>query len=129
MLVPEANRAFAAESLGCDLDWLAGMQDGKVHDHAGFVVEGVPAAHEELDTDAGGRHRFMGYVAHCGEWTVYHSGDTMLFEGMEERLAGLGVDIALLPINGRAPERRVAGNLRGDEAARLARAIGARAVI
>ena len=49
--------------------------------------------------------------------------------GMEERLSGLGIDIALLPINGRAPERRVAGNLFGEEAARLAQAIGARVVI
>jgi L-ascorbate metabolism protein UlaG (beta-lactamase superfamily) len=39
------------------------------------------------------------------------------------------VDVALLPINGRAPERRVAGNLDGPEAARLARAIGARQVV
>ena len=129
LLVPEANRAFAAERLDCDPDWLAGMEDGKVHDYAGFAVEGVPAAHEALETDAAGRHKFMGYVARCGEWTVYHSGDTMLYEGMEVRLAGMGVDIALLPINGRAAARRVAGNLWGDEAARLARAIGARAVI
>jgi L-ascorbate metabolism protein UlaG (beta-lactamase superfamily) len=68
-------------------------------------------------------------VARCGEWTVYHSGDTMRYEGMEERLAGLGIDIALLPINGRAPERRVAGNLFGAEAAQLAKTIGARTVI
>ena len=129
LLVPEANRVFAAERLGCDPDWLAGMEDGKVHEHAGVSVEGVPAAHEELETDAAGRHKFMGYIARCGEWTVYHSGDTMHYEGMEERLVGMGVDIALLPINGRVPERRVAGNLWGDEAARLSGAIGARTVI
>jgi L-ascorbate metabolism protein UlaG (beta-lactamase superfamily) len=35
----------------------------------------------------------------------------------------------LLPINGRAAERRVAGNLWGREAARLAHDIGARIVI
>ena len=35
----------------------------------------------------------------------------------------------MLPINGRAPERRVAGNLHGREAARLAKDIGARMVI
>ena len=37
--------------------------------------------------------------------------------------------VALLPINGSAPERRVAGNLNGVEAATLAHAIGARMVI
>ncbi|HVP46958.1 MAG TPA: hypothetical protein VMT32_10250, partial [Bryobacteraceae bacterium] len=33
------------------------------------------------------------------------------------------------PINGRAPERRVAGNLSGPEAARLAKAMAAQMVI
>jgi L-ascorbate metabolism protein UlaG (beta-lactamase superfamily) len=129
LLVPEANRAFAAERLACDPAWLVGMVDGGHYEVAGFAVEGVPAAHEELEIDAEARHKFMGYVARCGEWTIYHSGDTMAYEGMEERLSGLGIDIALLPINGRAPERRVAGNLFGEEAARLAQAIGAHVVI
>lgn len=129
LLVPEANLAFAAERLGCDPDWLIGMDEGTRCEFAGFAIEGVPAAHEELETDGEGRHKFLGYVVRCGKWTVYHSGDTMRYEGMEERLAGLGIDIALLPINGRAPERRVAGNLSGPEAAQLARAIGARMVV
>jgi L-ascorbate metabolism protein UlaG (beta-lactamase superfamily) len=39
------------------------------------------------------------------------------------------VDVALLPINGHAPERRVAGNLDGRDAAFLANDIGAKVVI
>jgi L-ascorbate metabolism protein UlaG (beta-lactamase superfamily) len=46
-----------------------------------------------------------------------------------ERLRPFAVDLALLPINGRAPERRVPGNFTGPEAARLAHAIGARLVV
>ena len=129
VLVPEANRDFAAERLGCDRSILVGMDDGICSEYAGFAVEGVPAAHEELETDAKGRHHYLGYVARCGTWTIYHSGDTMRFPGMEQRLQGLGIDIALLPINGRAPERRVAGNLNGPEAADLARSIGAQIAI
>ena len=48
---------------------------------------------------------------------------------MVERLQEFKIDIALLPINGRAPERRVSGNLWGTEAATLASKIGARMVI
>jgi L-ascorbate metabolism protein UlaG (beta-lactamase superfamily) len=48
---------------------------------------------------------------------------------MEELLRPFRVDLALLPINGRGPERRVAGNLWGREAAALARDIGGRMVI
>ena len=46
------------------------------------------------------------------------------------RLAGgRPIDVALLPINGRRPERRVPGNFWGDEAAHFAHAIGARLVV
>ena len=45
------------------------------------------------------------------------------------RVRPFAVDVALLPINGRAPERRVAGNLDGPEAARLARDVGARLAV
>jgi L-ascorbate metabolism protein UlaG (beta-lactamase superfamily) len=48
---------------------------------------------------------------------------------MAERLLPFGIHIALLPINGRAPERRVPGNLSGSEAAQLAKDIAARLVI
>jgi L-ascorbate metabolism protein UlaG (beta-lactamase superfamily) len=40
---------------------------------------------------------------------------------MADRLRPFKIDVALLPINGRLPERRVAGNLWGREAAELAR--------
>jgi len=71
----------------------------------------------------------MGYVVKAGPWTIYHSGDTVLFEGMVEGLKHFSIDIALLPINGHAPERRVAGNLDEIEAARLAKEINAGLVI
>jgi L-ascorbate metabolism protein UlaG (beta-lactamase superfamily) len=48
---------------------------------------------------------------------------------MVEHLRPYNIDVALLPINGRAPERRVAGNLSGAEAARLAKDVGAKVVI
>ena len=48
---------------------------------------------------------------------------------MHERLARWKIDLAILPINGRSPERRVAGNLWGREAAQLAFDVGAELVI
>ena len=39
------------------------------------------------------------------------------------------IDIALLPINGDRPERRVAGNLNGKDTAQLAKDINAKLVI
>jgi len=70
-----------------------------------------------------------GHVVRVGGLAVYHAGDCQPFDGQAEILRPLGVDVALLPINGRAPERRVPGNFWGDEAVRLAHAIGARVAI
>ncbi len=129
LVIPEANRAFVAERLHCDADWPIGLDDGKSCELGPFKITGVPAAHEAIDLDDAGRHRYLGYVLNAGPWTIYHSGDTVRFDGMVERLKPFEIDIAILPINGSAPERRVAGNLNGPEAANLALDIGARIVI
>jgi L-ascorbate metabolism protein UlaG (beta-lactamase superfamily) len=129
LVVPEANRTFAASRLAVDASRLTGLEAGTTIQVAGFSIHAVPAAHEALDVDEEGRHRFLGYVVRCGPWTIYHSGDTVRYDGLAERLVPWNVDVALLPINGRDPARGVAGNLSGPEAAALARDIGARHVV
>lgn len=129
MIVPAANRAFAAERLGRPVESLVGLNDGESTTVGPFEIHAVPAAHDELEQDEHGRHKFLGYVVRCDAGAVYHSGDTRLYDGMAERLRPFRVSVALLPINGHAPERRVAGNLTGREAAELAHAIGARLAI
>jgi L-ascorbate metabolism protein UlaG (beta-lactamase superfamily) len=71
----------------------------------------------------------MGYVVQFGNFAVYHSGDTLWFDGLEKILKPFKVDVAFLPINGNDPSRGVAGNLNASEAARLGKEIGARLVI
>jgi len=129
LLVPAANRMFAAERLCIDPDQLEAIDAGRSIALGQFELHAVPAAHEELAKDDLGQHQYVGYVAQLGPWTIYHSGDTIPYDGMQEILQQWTIDVALLPINGRRPERRVAGNLWGREAARLAKAIGAHTVI
>lgn len=137
---PEANRVTVRERSGLPDDRILGFDVPAVPGPAAlpsavalegtpFALTPVPAAHETLERDARGRLIYLGFVLHAGPFRIYHSGDTLLFEGMEALLRPMQVDLALLPINGRAPERRVAGNLRGGEAARLAHDIGARLVV
>jgi L-ascorbate metabolism protein UlaG (beta-lactamase superfamily) len=71
----------------------------------------------------------MGYVIEFGEYKIYHSGDTLWFAEMVDLLQPYKVDVALLPVNGNKPERKVAGNLDGREAATLGKAINAGCVI
>lgn len=129
LVVPEANRAFVAERLKLDLAVPIGVDDGTSVELSGITFSGIASAHEALDRDERGRARYLGYVLQFGGWSVYHSGDTVRYEGMAEKLRPFKIDVALLPINGRAPERRIPGNLFGREAAQLAKDIGAKLVI
>jgi len=129
IVVPAANRLFASERLQVDPQRLLTIDDGTSVEIGEFRLTGVPAAHETVERDEQGRLVFLGFVARFGRWSVYHSGDTILYDGMVERLQDFNIDVALLPINGRLPERRVAGNLWGREAAMLAKQIGVRCVV
>jgi L-ascorbate metabolism protein UlaG (beta-lactamase superfamily) len=128
-VIPEANRDFVASRTGREPDFPLGLNDGGKVEVKGLTFHGVPAAHNDLERDDKGRCRFMGYVVQFGEFSVYHSGDTLWFEGLEKIVEPFHVDVALLPINGNDPSRGVAGNLNAKEAARLGKAIGARYVI
>lgn len=120
LVLPAANLDFAAQRLGEALrPRLVPVAENARVEVGRFTLEAVPAAHEELSPG------YAGFVVTVGPFKIYHSGDTVLFPGMSGRLRPFTVDLALLPINGRAPERRVAGNLDGVEAAVLAYAIGA----
>jgi L-ascorbate metabolism protein UlaG (beta-lactamase superfamily) len=111
LVCPTANRALATERLG--------VEPGVCLDHddtatmSGFELQAVPAAHPELAPE------YAGYLVRCGGLRIYHSGDSVVYPGMAERLRGSAVNLALLPINGRL------GNMDGADAARLARAIRA----
>jgi L-ascorbate metabolism protein UlaG (beta-lactamase superfamily) len=71
----------------------------------------------------------MGYVIEFGTYKIYHSGDTLWFDEMVDLLKPFAVDVAILPINGNDPSRKVAGNLNCEEAGMLGKAIGAKLVI
>lgn len=129
VVVPAANQDFAANRLGVDPTRLRVIDAGQELVSGPFHLRAVPAAHETVERDEHGRCKFIGLVANFGTWTIYHSGDTMLYDGMVDSLKPFSIDLAILPINGRAPERRVSGNLWGREAAELAKAIGARHVV
>jgi L-ascorbate metabolism protein UlaG (beta-lactamase superfamily) len=128
-IIPEANRAFIANRVKCDLTFPIGLSDGESVEVEGFKIYGVPAAHNAIERDENGKIKYMGFIAEFGNYKVYHSGDTLWYEGIVEILAPYKVDIAFLPINGNKPERRVAGNLSFEEAARLGKEIGAKLTI
>lgn len=101
------------------------LDDGQSTIIDGWWISAVAAAHNEVERDEEGRCKFLGYVVQRAGFSVYHSGDTLWHPGLVGSLLPFQCDVALVPINGSKPERRVAGNLNGTEAAALAKAIGA----
>jgi L-ascorbate metabolism protein UlaG (beta-lactamase superfamily) len=128
-IIPKANCAFVCERLKCKNDFSIGLNDLQSIDIEPFTITGVPAAHNSIERDDAGNLKFMGFIVAFGNYKVYHSGDTLWYDGIVETLKPFQVDIAFLPINGNKPERRVAGNLSYEEAARLGKEIGAKLTI
>jgi L-ascorbate metabolism protein UlaG (beta-lactamase superfamily) len=129
LILPEANIEFARQRLaGADITMI-GLDSGASVDVDEFRFTGVPAAHNEVDRDNRGRCLYLGFIVGFGPWAIYHSGDTMWHGELERILRVHSPDVVLLPINGHKPERGVAGNLSGLEAATLARACRARLVV
>ncbi len=132
LVVPRANVGFVLERLGpatAVKERLVPVDAGEAVRISGVEFTGIPSAHNEVETDAEGHCRFLGYVTRVNRFCIYHSGDTMMHPGLESALKRFSLDLVLLPINGNKPERKVAGNMDGVEAARLAKALSARLVI
>lgn len=128
-IIPEANRDFIAERVKCSKNFPVGLNDGNQVRIGDFTFHGIPAKHNEIERDEKGNCRFMGYIIEFGKWKIYHSGDTLWFDNMVNILKPFSVDLALLPINGNDPARKVAGNLNCKEAAQLGKFIRAKCIV
>lgn len=128
-IIPEANMSFVAERVKCERNFPVGLNDRQSVTVNEFTFYGIPAKHNEIERDENGNCKYMGYVIEFDKYKIYHSGDTLWFDKMVNLLKPYSVDIAILPINGNDPARKVAGNLNTKEAAELGKAIGAKYVI
>ncbi len=77
-------------------------------------------------------YRYLGYILEIAGVRIYHAGDTVIYDGLVERLRELEIDIAFLPINGRSyfrEQRDIVGNMDEREAADLAAAAGVKLLV
>ncbi len=128
LVAPRAMRQQAVARSGLPEEALV-LADAaeKLDPLTGLSIMPTRAAHETLETDDDGNHLFLGYVIDAGSVRLWHSGDGICFDGLEEDVRSLKPDIALLPVNGRRPElsdNGVPGNFTLLEAVALSRAIG-----
>lgn len=124
-VVPAARAEIAAARIGPAARLLTVDAGDTITPLAGLTLTVLPAAHETRERDALGRHVFLGYGIRTDTLCLYHSGDTIPFDGLVPALRALAPDIALLPVNGRDAARLAAGipgNFTLDEAVATARA-------
>src|SRR5262249_50247080 len=96
-------------------------------DVAGGTLSAIKAKHEFFEEDPRLGFPYLGYVVALNGVTFYHSGDTVVYDGMLPTLQAWRLDVAFLPINGRDAERyrrHVIGNMTFQEAVVLAGELG-----
>lgn len=118
-----------AIGLGISADRLVGLNAGEALSRTSFHVRAIPSAHEGLDTDERGRHLYLGFVVEVDGLRLYHSGDSLAYDGLVDQLGPQPFDVLFLPINGRDPARGVAGNMSAAEAVDLACRVKPRFVV
>lgn len=131
VLVPRSEKLKAVER-GVPEDRMHVIEAGERLTIDGLTFTATSAAHEDIRRDENGDHLFLGYVVEADGLRIWHSGDTIPFDGLPDRLAPMKIDLALLPVNGRDAERAsngVPGNLTIEEALELVETIGARSLI
>lgn len=131
LLLPKSLADYAF-SLGLDRGRLIPADAGEEHEWNGIRIRPIPSAHESLDWTEKAGYPYLGFLIHFGPITVYHSGDTIPYEGLGETLRLAQVDLAFLPINGRDERRKalgVPGNMTIEEAVELCEAAKPKVVI
>jgi L-ascorbate metabolism protein UlaG (beta-lactamase superfamily) len=133
LLAPEATRDLALDLTGIAPERFIGIDAGETFSPApGIVITATRGAHETLDRDANGKHVFLGYVISGPDGAIWHSGDSIPFDGLVEEVKALKPDIALTPVNGRRPDlaaNNIVGNFKATEAIDIAGKVGCASLI
>ncbi|MHA6483546.1 MBL fold metallo-hydrolase [Paenibacillus sp. strain BS8-2] len=134
-VVPRAHLSLM-QDWGFSDDQLIGISHEEIlhlgEDESGITLRAHAAKHEEFELDEAGEHLYLSYVVEFGGLKLLHAGDTIGFVELEDWLKPQGIDIALLPINGRDYTRKrkgIVGNMNYREAADLSAAIGAKLTV
>ena len=124
------GNATAPAVCGYGAENVAGPVDGESLTFDGITVTPIPAAHETIERDVRGNPTACGFIFDFGGVRVYHSGDSLVYDGLSEKVDG--ADVMLLPVNGNGHFRRaddIVGNMDAYDAARLASLCRARLLV
>jgi L-ascorbate metabolism protein UlaG (beta-lactamase superfamily) len=132
-----------ATALGISAERVLGTQPGEVVHLGATTLFSVPACHglkappaiygfDFVERDGKNLYRYLGYILEIEGVRIYHAGDTVIYDGLVERLREQEIDVAFLPINGRnyfREQKDIVGNMDEREAADLAAAAGVKVLV
>jgi len=130
-------RVFLPEPAAAQVNGILPLEPVRPGDsmRLGSLEVGVVACTHGLEVADGyseGGGRFLGYVVRGAGPVILHGGDTIVTTSLVADLEVMGIEVALLPINGRdwfREDSGLVGNLDYREAVGLAIRIGARVLI
>lgn len=133
-VVPKLLINNLSDDLNIPKNRFIGLDDGISFSEKDLKITGIPSAHEFLDQDPeSGSYPYLGYVLEGNGCTIYHSGDTCIYEGMYSKLRKWPkFDVIFIPINGRDGKRyseNCIGNITYQEAVDLAGSIKPKLVV
>ena len=133
IVVPRAEKEHVIKTLGINEKRVIFINaDESIRLNDCIQIEAVPSAHEELQMDEQGNHRYLGYIIRFDDIVLYHSGDCIPYVSLPHELKTRGIDIALLPVNGRDEFRAskgVPGNFTFEEDVTLCEQAGVSTMI
>lgn len=94
---------------GVDASRLIPTDADRALEWEGIGLLPIPSAHEQLERDDQGNHLYLGFIIELAGVRLYHSGDTVPYAGLIQRLVAQPLDLAFLPINGRDAARHALG--------------------
>lgn len=124
------GRAIAGKLRTYGAERVVALPCGEKHALRSMAVTVIPAAHEEVHLSPDGEPMECGFILELGDLRIYHSGDSLVYKGLAERVAG--AHVMLLPVNGNGYFRRsedIVGNMDAYDAANLAHRCGARLLV
>lgn len=124
-IVPKLLIDELSNNLNISKSRFIGLDDGLSIIENNVKISAIPASHEFLDQDTiSGYYPYLGYIIEGNGCTVYHSGDTCIYEGIYSKLNQWNnFDVMFLPINGRDAKKyrsNLIGNMTYQEAVDLA---------
>lgn len=144
-LIPLMDAASGAKLIasytGRDLMIRAGLDpdriivppiDQTVEYGEGLSITAIPSAHYGFEPDAQGNPAFIGFIITINGVILYHCGDSIIYDGLMERLQRQPIDIMCLPINGRdwfREQENLVGNMNYREAAELTVHVGGKVLL